>query len=337
MSFTVSYTQDWVIRSYPITSSTTTPTTAEPSKFISVSLYPKWYKQVDLDWTIPAEWGNCVFHVYASQGDGADPQRLTSSALTAPRFTNPETRETSKDRSENYIVEAILPSGKTFRSFETTWLNKRRTKIEITASEIQRREFMLLTKFTGVKSYLFKARYFGLRCPRCWNQSQEKVMDDKCKVCYGTSWQGGYFAPIPIYLQYEPEPADKIPQVYGNLEPNQLGAWTISVPQISPTDVIIRSGDWNVYRTMRVSCTELQTSPVRQMLTLTQLSRNDIENALMALDVTDDYGRYLESLGGDFSRSRFPRNMVNSSPSDDFKWTGPTDMPARDMPLKYTL
>lgn len=337
MPFTVSFSQDWVTRSYPITSETTTPSTAQPSKFIDVKLYPIWFKQVSLDWTVPSQWGNCVFHVYSSQGDGADLQRLTSSALTVPYFTDTEVRETSKYRSGNYIVEAILPNGQIFRSFETTWVNKRRTSIEIKASEIQRREYMLLTKFTGVKSYFFRAKYFGLRCPRCWNPALEKTMEDKCPVCYGTSWKGGYFDPIPVFLQYEPTPNDKTAQTFGYSEPNQIGAWTISVPEMSPLDVIIRTGDWNVYRIVRTTSTELQTTPVRQMLTLTQLSKNDIENALITREVQDDYGRYLESLGGSYSQSRFPRNLVNSSPSDDPKWSGPTDPESRDLPQKYSL
>jgi|ERR1700757_28509 len=337
MPFTVSYSQDWSIRSYAIASSTTTPSTAEPSKYIDVRLYPRWFQQVSLDWTIPSDWGNCTFHVYSSQGDDSDLQRLTSQALTSPRFTNIQSRETSRNRSENYIVEAILANGQKFRSFETTWLNKRRTKIEIMASEIQRREYMLLTKFTGVKSYLFKAKYFGVRCPRCWNAVQEKVMEDKCPVCYGTSWEGGYFNPVPVFLQYEPSTQDKVATYFGNLEANQIGAWTISVPCIDPKDVIIRSGDWNVYSVIRNNPTELQTTPVRQMLTLTQLSRNDIENQLMDRQVTDDFGQYLESLGGSFSEQRFPRNLVNASPSDDPTWAAPLDNVARDLPLRYKV
>lgn len=337
MPFTVSFTQDYTLRLYSTTSQTTAPSTATPSRFVDVRLYPFWFKQVSLDWTIPSDWGNCVFHVYSSQGDGATLQRLTTAPLTVPYFVNPSSRETSKYRSENYVVEAILPTGQIFRSFETTWVNKRRTSIEIKASEIQRREYMLLSKFTGVKSYLFRAKYFGSRCPRCWNAAQEKVVDDKCPVCFGTSWEGGYFAPIPIFIQYEPTPNDKIAQGIGYVEPNQIGAWTISVPEISPLDVIIRSGDWNVYRTVRTSATELQTTPVRQMLTLTQLSRNDIENALISRDIGDDFGTYLESLGGDYSLKRFPRNLVNSVPSDDPAWSGPTDPQSRDLPLKYKL
>lgn len=337
MSFTVSYVQDWLIRSYPTQSQLTTPSTAEPSRFIDVNIYPQWFKQVSLDWTIPYEWGNCVFHVYSSQGDDTQLQRLTTQALTNPRFTNTVSRETSLNRTEDYVVEAILPNGQKFRSFSISLKNKRRHHVEIAASEIQRREYLLLTKFTGVKSYLFKTKYFGNRCPRCWNASQEKVMDDKCTVCYGTSWEGGYWDPIPIFVQYEPNPQNRIPTYFGQLEPNQIGAWTISVPDINPTDIIIRSGDWNVFNVIKNTSTELQTTPVRQMLTLTQLSRNDIENELMSRQVVDDFGVYLESLGGDFSLDRFPRNMVNASPSDDPHWTEHMDNVARDLPLKYRI
>jgi hypothetical protein len=73
------------------------------------------------------------------------------------------------------------------------------------------------------------------------------------------------------------------------------------------------------------------------MMTLTQLSRNDIENSLLTRGIQDEFGKYMESLGGAYSQTRFPRNQVDISPDNDPPWTEPMDNDAREIPLKYKL
>lgn len=334
MSFRVSFDQSWIIRGIQ-SEGDDTLVQSEPTSLIKVKVYPQWFKQVSLDWTIPAEWGNCKFHVYSSPGPYETYERLTSSLLSNPRLTNPYSQETSKFRQEFYTVEAILPGGERFRSFPTAAKTTRRNHVELRASEIQRREYMLLTKFTGVRSFFFKRKYYGERCHRCWSESQEKVIDDHCPVCLGTSFEGGYYNPIPVYVQYEPTPNERISTYLGHLEPNQIGGWTISVPDMSSGDVLIRSGDWNVYQLIRVATTELQANTVRQIITMTQLTRGDVEIELMGREVTDDFGTYLESLGGPFSQQRFPRNQVDSSPDNNYDWD--KENAGAGLPIKYRM
>lgn len=333
MAFTVAFTQSYLLLGPTLTGLNSAPSSAVNPN-LQVTVYPQWFTQVSLDWTIPPDWGVCTYNVYSRLGPEDEWQRLTSSPLHNPQFTDPTNRQTSKYASTYYVVEAMLTNGTSFRSAPTTWKLNRRNKVEFIASEIQRREYMLLTKFVGVKSFLYRRRYYGLRCPRCWSSTVEKVVDDHCPVCIGTSFQGGYFDPIPLFVQYETTPNNRSLTYFGKLEANQIGGWTISVPEINDEDIIIRSGDWSVYRVIVVTPTELLTNTVRQMLTLTQLGRGDIENTLLTREVSDDFGAYLAELGGDYSLQRFNRGFVTGNPQDDPPWE---PSPLADVPLKYIV
>jgi len=255
---------------------------------LRVRLYPSWYQQIGLEWTFPTDWGNCQFNVYFSQGE---PQKdgtgefvkLNGQLLDTCFFFDTSTQEYSKFHQGYYVVEAVLldKGGATMRSPAATWHNKQRRWVELRSIEVQRREYWLLSKFGGVKSYLFRKRMYGKRCPSCWDPVSQAVLRDHCPVCYGTSFEGGYLAPVPLYVQYETTPNNRVKTYFGHLEQNQLGAWTISYPTVNPEDVLIRIGDWNVYEVVNLQTTELQAKPVRQMLTLTQLGKKDIENELV--------------------------------------------------------
>ena len=148
-------------------------------------------------------------------------------------------------------------------------------------SEIQRREYLLLSKFVGVKSFLFRKRSYGKRCTNCWDPTIEQVTNDHCPYCLGTSFEGGYFDAAPLYLQYETTPNSRDKVYFGKFESNQIGAWTISVPVVNSEDVIVREGDWAMYRVDKIMTTELQANTVRQIMTLTQLAKGDVEYQLI--------------------------------------------------------
>lgn len=335
MSFTFAFTPSWPLVDRKIEGPDSAPQ-GTVSNLIKVNIYPQWFKQISLDWIIPSAWGNCSFNVFSSPGPEDFYERLTPTPISTPMLVNTVSKTFTKLRTEYYVVEAILPDGvTTYSSLPSTWSVQSRTKTQLISSEIQRREYMLLSKFVGVKSFYFKKRYYGLRCHRCWNPTLEKVMDDHCPVCIGTSYEGGYFNPIPVYLQYDPTPNDHVETFVGIIEPNQITAWTISVPFMTDGDVLIRSGDWNAYKIVRGSNTELQTNTVRQTLTLTQLNRKDVENILVTKGITDDNGNYLNPLGGDYSATRFPRNQVTATRSDDYPWSQPNDLPS--LPQKYSI
>lgn len=299
--------------------------TPKSGDLISISLYPEWYKDMSISWKIPSDWGNCKFNVYISDG-GKDYRRLNSTPLSNPYFNDVDSKEYSRFENARYIVEALLPSGSPIISQPAFIEYKRRERLEKMANEIQRREYILLSKFAGVKSFLFKRRSYGDRCPRCWDAKTEKVMDDHCEVCYGTSWNGGYFEPIPVFVQYETNPTSRLKTYQGVLESNSISSWTISVPNIEPDDIIIRLGDLSLYKVVSVNATALQTKQIRQLLNLTQLSRSDVENKLLNTVQYPESSNYIGEFTGPFTAERFPKNIIDMDKSNDPYWAKDQDL-----------
>lgn len=319
MTFSVSINQSYFVRQPSTGQASSKPTGTQNSNLV-VTVYPHWYEQVSVEWKIPTEWAGSKFHVYFSSGGQEAYSRLTTAPISNQFFRDSDSQEYRKTREGRYVVEAILPfTSEVVRSYPTTWENRRRDRVEKIANEIQRREYMLLSKFSGAKSFFFRKKTYGIRCPRCWNVKAEHVMDDNCEVCYGTSFEGGYYDPIPVFMQYDPSTANKKKTYSGNIEPNIINAWTISMPEMSSDDVVVRSMDWNIYKVIEVNPTELQTQPVRQVLSITQLAKDDIESKLTsrAINYND---LYLTRFETKFQEKRFPTNLIDEPKENDYKW-----------------
>jgi hypothetical protein len=256
---------------------------------ISVKIYPRWFKHIAVEWSVPADWGNCNFNVYFSEAEDTDFQKLTASPIHGTYLLDGESKEYRKFNRGFYVVEAILldKGNAAIRSKATTWRTSQSDWVYLRSTEIQRREQILLRKFNGSKSYLFRRKTYGARCPDCWDKEVEKITRDNCPTCIGTGFSGGYFEPAPLYINYDASPNSLVRTYFGKFEPNEVGGWTISLPEIRPDDVVVRVGDWNVYRVEGVSPTELQSNPVRQMLKFTQLSKGDVENELVTRNLPE--------------------------------------------------
>lgn len=278
-----SFNVSWLLLSLPSPSGT--GSSGLTSEEIIVTPYPDWFNKIRLEWSVPQAFGNCKFNIYFSPTEDGPFNRLTAEPIQSTFLDDSSTKEYSKLHNGFYQVEALLlgNSGEitnVFKSKPVSWKAYQRRWVEIRAIEIQRREYFLLSKFAGVKSFLFRKKQYGQRCSTCWDVASEKVTNDYCPTCMGTSFEGGYWPHAELYLQYEVTPNERTRTYFGILEANQVGAWTISMPSLECGDILIRSGDWNAYRIDRVITTELQANVVRQMISLSQLGRKNIENSL---------------------------------------------------------
>lgn len=290
MSFNFAYNLSFVLQ-------TETPalTTTQRNESIDVQIFPQWFKQATVQWSVPAHWGACLFDVYFSPREDGDFTKLNATPLTGTYFIDTTTREERKFQRGYYVVEVILLDRNNFavRSDPKSWDTYQRDWVTLRSMEIQRREYWLLSRFVGIKSYLFRRKTYGKRCTACWDVKNEKVLDDHCPTCLGTSFEGGYFDFTQLFLQYDPTPNSITNTYFGKDEENQIGAWTISIPDVRPDDIILRSGDWTGYIVSRIGTTELQGNVVRQTLTLTQLNKGSVEFQLMARNLPDFPSQYL--------------------------------------------
>lgn len=283
MSFNISYRFGFLLSTRDVAQEPSGSDGPAVSAAIRARVYPNWYDYIAVEWSIPVEWGDCRFNVYHSPTLEGNYHLVNPAPINGNSLIDYSAQEYSKFRNGYYKVEALLLEQGNARilGIPVTWHGTRHSWVEIRANEVQRRENILLKRFTGVKSYLFKKRMYGLRCKVCWDPLSETVTKDHCTSCFGTSFEGGYYPPIPVTLQYEPTPSSLLKTYFGKFEPNQIGAWTVSLPEVSQDDILIRTGDWNVYKIAQVQTTELQAQPVRQIMQLSQLSRRDVENRLV--------------------------------------------------------
>jgi hypothetical protein len=170
-----------------------------------------------------------------------------------------------------------------------TWIQPRSGWVELRAKEIQRREMILLSKFTGVKSLIFRRKHYGKRCSNCWDFASERVTKDHCQVCLGTSFEGGYFTGFETLIQYDVTNNTSAFNYKGRDEKNTINGWTISVPIVDTFDLVLRVPDMSLYRVDYGQVTELQTQTVRQVLQLTELPKDSIEFKLASAAIPEGY------------------------------------------------
>lgn len=254
---------------------------------VQVRLYSIFYDQMIIEWKIPSSWGSCSFNIYRADTQDGVFEKINSTPLFSNFFRDTSTPDVSKFRSSYYKVEVTLPIKRAVSSVAVTYQNERSSWVEIRAREINRRELFLLRKFVGIPSLLFRRKTFGKRCTNCWDENVEKVVKDRCPVCLGTSFEGGYFEGIDILAQYEPTPNQSQLTAGGVYEPNTIPAWTIAYPEMHVFDMVLRIPDWRMYRVEALQTTELQTVPVRQLLTLNEIDKESVEFRLALQAVPD--------------------------------------------------
>lgn len=248
---------------------------------IRTRVYPLFYKEIIIEAAVPPQWGACSFNIYRSEGQEGPWTKVNAAPYTSTFFTDTTTQDFSKFMHGWYIVECILPSGQIIQAKPNSWNICRHEWVEIRATEIQRRETILLSKFTGAKCLYFRRKHFGQRCTNCWNFIAEKVMQDHCQVCLGTSFQGGYFPGINTFVQFNIVQNATTLDYKGKDESNTPTAWTISQPEMDTYDLILRLEDMALFRIEGSQNTQLQAKVLRQIMQLCELSRDSVEYALV--------------------------------------------------------
>lgn len=250
---------------------------------MDVKFMPDWYKYLTLEWTVPEEWRsyNPKFMVYQSESESGPFRIISGEPFSENRFVAYDTDVTAKFRNEFWVVQAVLDNGDIYKTPPMS-VHTRLPKFQyLRFMDIIRRERILLDKFTGVESVIFRRREYGQRCSHCWNAHDEKMTDDNCPVCYGTSYEGGYYDGIYTKIQYDSSTDRRQYTYFGRFEPNQIAAWTVGYPTMSIRDIVIRLSDFHIFRVEALQNTEMLTMPLRQIMQLTELPVINVEYGLL--------------------------------------------------------
>lgn len=138
---------------------------------------------------------------------------------------------------------------------------------------IVRKNEVLLSKRVGIPSYVYVKRTWGTRCPKCYRGG---AADSQCDLCYGTSFVGGYFDPIAVYVARAPEQrvsgrANGVP-----IETDRRRFWTSNYPLLREGDVIVDSRGERWIVLPGITVTDFKGFPLRQVFNASRRPNSDV-------------------------------------------------------------
>ena len=137
---------------------------------------------------------------------------------------------------------------------------------------IAKQERLLLRRWNGVKCAVYIRRTFGERCSHCYDAVRGKSISDSCTECFGTTFKGGYFAPILMDINFNPRQKTQDRNVLQRTENDQVSAWCSNYPVLSYDDLIVEIERNNErYLVKTIQQTEHGNATVHQNLSLMKL------------------------------------------------------------------
>lgn len=147
------------------------------------------------------------------------------------------------------------------------------------AIEIARRNNLLLRRFTGRLVAYCPVRIQGQRCAKCWDNQKKRTTSSSCNECYGTSYQGGFYDPIHVYVDVNPSPNVVQISSFGKMEINNTVMFMSNFPLAKPNDLVVESSNRR-WRVVQVNVVTHKRYTVQQYLQVEEIDRSDAEYLL---------------------------------------------------------
>lgn len=202
------------------------------------------------------------------------------------------------DQRIYYRVRAIGPNG---AEFDSNIISLTDEATNYLSRYISRQEQLVLNRYNGQDCLHYSRRKFGNRCPNCYDFQMRKAIMSKCPVCYGTTYEGGYFVPVKIRVNLDPKAKQIDKNEHGVTESKNLSGWTSNLSIIEPDDLLIFLRKTSErYVVAGVNPTSIGNATIKQMLNLVQLDADRVEQLIHV-----DYNAYSIN-----EVSAFRRNQV---------------------------
>lgn len=235
------------------------------------------YSQTVLFWSVEPdlkerinEYGYIVQISESNQGPWTD---LYTDPIYAFGYIDKQTQRGMVDQRVYYRIKAIDFVGKEQYSDSICLFNEESNYITDYISEIEQ---LMLRRYNGQDCLHYARKKFGERCPHCYDIVERKIIKPKCRYCLGTSYTGGYFAPIKIQINSDPKIKGIDKTEYGVNEANVLTGWASNKSIIESDDVIIfLNKPSERYKINTIIPTSINGAVIRQILTMTQVKGDD--------------------------------------------------------------
>lgn len=151
---------------------------------------------------------------------------------------------------------------------------------DLIAREIRKHMNLLFREFIGRRCWVLPVRTFGQRCHDCWNPVTQKKSKSQCLTCFDTSYIGGYWRPIEMWISIDPSGKGQNQHTnVGVMQQKNTTARCGYWPPLKPYDVIIEAENIR-WRVVRSTPTEQVRASVHQELELHKIPSSDIEYRL---------------------------------------------------------
>lgn len=206
--------------------------------------------------------------------------RFTSSA---PSAAFEATNQLSLSRVVYYQITVVPPSGigAAFKSEPTPVEPHLDTRTRLLKRKIQRDQAVGYRRLNGIPIIVLKRRRWGERCTACYDPVTKQATIEHCATCFGTSFTGGYWAPVLIRGRREAAAVQAQITAHGDSDVKLADFNVLDYPLLEYKDVVIDLVRNDRYEVQRAHETELKSVPVHQKVTASLLSRSSVEYSFL--------------------------------------------------------
>jgi hypothetical protein len=174
-----------------------------------------------------------------------------------------------------YRVEIKTPSGEIHVAAEEVGPLIENRKIEGERRKAAR-DFKTSLKYNGTPVAILKRKLWGERCKKCWDPITKEIVRAACKVCWGTSFVDGYWAPVLMHARSSVTEGGTAVTPQGTSDANQVRVWLADVPALERDDVIVFLVDQRRFRVDQIGQTEILKTAVHQTVVCQEIPHDNI-------------------------------------------------------------
>lgn len=174
-----------------------------------------------------------------------------------------------------YRVTATSPSGERASFTQETGPQSADRKMQQYLRKTQR-DFRLSLRFNGTHCAILKRPLWGPRCAKCFDPKTKTIVRAECRECWGTSFQGGYWAPFYTPVRRGAPQSSTTPSPQQTSDGNQLRFWLPDFPLVVKYDVLVSFRDQKRFLIEGQSQTEIQLAAVHQLVDCVELPHDHL-------------------------------------------------------------
>lgn len=136
-------------------------------------------------------------------------------------------------------------------------------------------------RLNGIPLVVLKRKRWGERCTTCYDPVLGEATREHCKACFGTSFLGGYWAPVLIRGRREAAAVQTNLVAHGEEDTKYADFLTLDYPHLEYKDIIVDLNRNERFEVLRMTPTELKTVIVHQKLSCSLLSHSSVEYSVL--------------------------------------------------------